>query len=209
MNFSFFADFLFPHICLACKAKTRDAWCCATCFDSITRNPATTGAEFHAASNYSDPVVQKLIRELKFNFMQPAAIPLGDIIADYALQYARIFPSLRDAIIIPIPLSKKRERERGFNQSLLIAKQFGKIFGADVRDDILVRVHNKKPQSETENAAERKQNIIGVFAVRRKPPEKIILVDDVVTTGSTFREASRVLLESGVHSLVPIAAARS
>ena len=124
--------------------------------------------------------------------MQPAAIPLGDIIADYALQYARIFPSLRDVIIIPIPLSKKRERERGFNQSRLIAKQFGKIFGFAYDPGRYFSAGSQQKSRKPKPIASRRtktKHYCGCFAVRRAGAGRMILVDDVVTTGSTFREA--------------------
>jgi ComF family protein len=214
MNFAFFAEIFFPSVCLACGVKTHNIWCCGACRTSVSiEGTSAKGryAEFHAAARYDNPVVKKLIHQLKFNFMKPAAMPLAEIIAEYIAgckDLSRIF--LEDATLIPVPLSRKRKRERGFNQSELIARHLGNLIHARVANDVLVRVRHAKPQSEAASAEERRQNIRRVFAVQRPPPPgHIILIDDVVTTGSTFREAERTLRAAGAHRVTAIAAARS
>jgi len=212
MNFAFFADIFFPNKCLACGATGASAGgapCCAACRRTVAI-AAACPSEFHAAADYGDPVVRTLIHQLKFNFMRSAAAPLGEMIADHAVRCKDIPPHfLRDAVIVPIPLSRKRLRERGFNQSALIAERVGACAGVRVLNDVLMRVRHTKPHSETASAAERRRNILGCFSVCRPPPAKIILVDDVVTTGSTFEEAIRTLRAEGAHAIVAIAAARS
>lgn len=211
MNFSFFADIFFPSVCLACGKKTPNIPCCEACRGSIVLNAESTDS-CHAAARYDDPVVQHLVRQLKFNYMRSAALPLAEIIAGYAAQCRRLsLPTLRtrNAVLVPIPLSRRRERQRGFNQSALIANHLGAITRIPVAKDILARERHAKPQSEMASAADRKENIRGVFAVRSSPPKTIILIDDVVTTGATFHEAKETLRTKGARCVVAIAAARS
>lgn len=209
MNFSILADIFFPSACLVCGAATSRMPCCAICRARVVINRENTSA-FHAAASYANPVVKKLIHQLKFNFLKSAAEPLGDIIANYVTGCPDLSPlHLAGATIVPIPLSKQRERFRGFNQSALIAERLGMLLGLPVEKALLLRVRHAKPQSETSNAAERERNIAGCFVVCREPPQNIILIDDVVTTGSTFREAAKALRSAGARVIIPIAAARS
>ena len=248
MNISFLTDIFFPSICLVCGVETADEPCCALCRGRIEINndaPADK-SPFHAAARYDNPVVRRLIWQLKFNYMRSAALPLARIIAEYAARCAagtpdaaavsRVTPAsestppslaapspraalpsfatlrARGAVFVPVPLSRRRERQRGFNQSALIADQLCALTGIPVAKNILTRVRHAKPHSETTSAAERENNIRGAFKVRGTPPKTIILIDDVVTTGSTFREAEltlRATESESVRAIIAIAVARS
>jgi ComF family protein len=216
MNLRWIAEILFPHACLVCSIKS-DTACCNACRLGITRasDPPSMWLEdgsvfLGAAAPYEDPAIKKLIHRLKFDFIKSAAEPLGDLLAEYMARCdARRTMSMQDAVVIPIPLSRQRERHRGFNQSTLIAERFSKITGCSVRKDILVRNRNTKAQSETASADERAENIRNCFAVRQAPPQKIILIDDVVTTGATFAEASRALIAAHATKILALAVARA
>ncbi len=105
-----------------------------------------------------------------------------------------------DYILNPIPLSVKRQRKRGFNQSLLFGSMFSSHFGLSLVE-CFERVKDTIPQAQLE-AKKRKSNIGGVFYIKEKVVEKnIILFDDVVTTGSTVKEAAEVLKKAGVKKV--------
>ena len=138
--------------------------------------------------------------------MRVVAPVLGDLIADY-LSYERI--SLpHDALIIPIPLHKARERMRGFNQSYLIARPIGERLNIPVLKDILIKIKKTTPQMEL-TREERLQNALGTFSVSDRSrvliaDKTIIILDDVKTTGATLEEAARVLRAAGAKRILAI-----
>lgn len=99
-------------------------------------------------------------------------------------------------IIIPVPIHTKRRTERGYNQSALIAKAISKkIPPIDYLEDVLIKKINNKPQS-TKNKSERKNNVIGAYYMKNKEKinnKKILLLDDIYTTGNTVNECCKIL----------------
>ena len=103
-------------------------------------------------------------------------------------------------IIIVVPLSWKRKLQRGYNQSLLIAKIISNILQVKIESKILYKTKNIVPQS-TLNKKERKENIKGAFKVKNIEKirnKKILIIDDIYTTGSTLNECSRNLMRNGI-----------
>lgn len=119
-----------------------------------------------------------------------------------------IIKELFSSVIVPIPLSPFRQRWRGFNQSEMIATRVGEYFGLEVRKDLLKRKH-RKPQAKLKEE-QRKNNIKGAFYTnysKQEFPSKIILVDDVITTGATASEAAKTLKQKGAEQVWLIAGA--
>ena len=113
-------------------------------------------------------------------------------------------------IIIPVPIHAKRKRTRGYNQTELIAKEIAKKLNIEPMKGNLVKTKNIKPQSEL-GRKERKQNIKNVFEVKKWEEiksKKIIIFDDIYTTGSTVNECARVLKESGAQKIGVITLAK-
>ena len=113
--------------------------------------------------------------------------------------------------VVPIPLHSRRLRARGFNQSALIAKPIARALGRPLQAEVIRRVRDTDPQAGLAKTA-RAENIHGAFIVprpRRIREKRILLLDDVITTGETVKEAARVLLEAGAASVDVIAAARA
>jgi len=116
----------------------------------------------------------------------------------------------QDALLIPIPLHKSRERTRGFNQSRLIAEECAHILNLLVRTDILQRTKKTVPQMELVREA-RLTNLIGAFAV--SDPHAVrnrtcVLIDDIKTTGTTLEEAARALKNVGAKRIWTLTIAR-
>lgn len=108
--------------------------------------------------------------------------------------------NFKDFVVLPIPVSKKKEKLRGFNQADIISKIFAKRFDIAVDNSIIFRIKDKQAQHGL-SRAERFENVKNSFEVSRSGGEvigkKFVLVDDICTTGATFLEASRVLFEAG------------
>ena len=195
-------------------------WLCGECHapffadGSLPKNPCHPAFPYvlGAAGDYSHPVVRALIHHLKFRFAKGAAEPLADLIVRY-LSSQHL--GLAGSILIPIPLSRRRERSRGYNQAELIARRVAERCGLRLATDILARTKHTKPQSEITAVDERRANIAGAYALRdparvhELKNATIILIDDVSTTGSTFLEAARVLRGAGVGRVIAISAAKT
>lgn len=104
--------------------------------------------------------------------------------------------------IVPIPLSKRRMRQRGFNQALLVAREVGRQTGIPVYERLLVRVRDTRAQKEL-NDEERKINLKKAFktTANKVQLKHILLIDDIYTTGSTMQEAAGELRRSGAKDI--------
>ncbi len=104
-------------------------------------------------------------------------------------------------LVIPIPLHRKRLQQRSYNQALLLAREFAGIRTLTVVNDLLLKIRETESQLGL-SAKERMKNLQGAFALQRKVSgKKILLVDDVMTTGATVETCSRVLLEGGAAEI--------
>jgi competence protein ComFC len=228
MNLDFFSDLLFPPTCLGCSLDLNDGILCYECQKNIELfNTLFCGScsarlpelkkichndapyILGAAARYDDSLVQNLIHTLKFNGVRAAAKPLGILLIDYV---SNLGIDLKKFIVIPVPLSIRRHRGRGFNQSHLIAEYFAHYFCLPLKKDLLVRILHNKPQSETDDVFERRENIHGCFSLARvltAENKNIILVDDVTTSGTTFNEAARILKAGGAKKIFAFAVARA
>lgn len=155
--------------------------------------------ELHAAFIYEGQA-RKLVHLLKYESVRAAAIPLA--------QQMAFLPSGEEEIIVPVPTDKKRERRRGFNQSALLAAHIAGELGMPM-ERALVRMEKRRPQTGL-SAQERRENLVGCMAASEAVNGKrVLLVDDVVTTGATVCEAARALRKAGARSVCVFAAARA
>ncbi|MBR2943309.1 MAG: ComF family protein, partial [Clostridia bacterium] len=155
--------------------------------------------ELHAAFVYEGPA-RKLVHRLKYESVRAAAVPL-------ARQMAYL-PSGEEEIIVPVPTDPKRERKRGFNQASVLAQHMAKELGMEMKT-ALVRVEARRPQTGL-SADERRRNLTGCMEVcDAVNGKRVLLVDDVVTTGATVSEAARALCQAGAKSICVFAAARA
>lgn len=111
--------------------------------------------------------------------------------------------------LIPVPLHEEKEKERGFNQSKLLADELSKMIGIPVLDGNLIRVKNTQTQTEL-SYKERQENLEKAFKVlnwREIKGKRIVLIDDVLTTGSTLNHCAHVLSNSGAAAVYALTAA--
>lgn len=103
--------------------------------------------------------------------------------------------------IVPVPLHKKKRKKRGYNQAEIFAEELGILLDIPVRADLLTRVRDTRPQ-KTLNDSQRKQNLRHAFLARKgEAPTRVLLVDDIFTTGSTLNAAAGALLEAGIKEV--------
>lgn len=223
------ANILFPPLCLSCGGQVRnDGAVCSNCFEKIAINQTLfcgkCGARLPgekkichqdfpyllgAAADYGNPVLKSLVHGLKFKYVKAAARPLGEILIRYG---GTLNLPLEKFSAVPVPLSEKRLRERGFNQSELIAKIFTEHFKLPLLIRALTRSKHAKPQSETKNLSERRGNVRGCFVVKNTTNtsgKNILLIDDVTTSGATLLEAAKALKGAGARKIVALVAARA
>ena len=141
--------------------------------------------------------VRKAIAGMKYKFALEIAKEMAEYAAKEIEKKKLFFP--KNSVLVPIPLYWHRKNWRGFNQSEEIGKLIAERLGWGFDKDLLVRKVSKKPQTSLKKE-KRKTNIKGVFSLIKTPGKNIsiILFDDVWTTGSTVKEAVKVLKEGGV-----------
>lgn len=134
--------------------------------------------------------------------------PLGTLLARFAGSWLGHRPGL---VVMPVPLHPGKLRERGFNQSLLLARHVSQGIGTDLDFSSLRRVRFTEPQTGLKRK-ERGRNVRGAFAVKdpaRVTDRPVLLVDDVATTGSTMNECARVLKRAGCREILCLVLART
>ncbi len=184
-------DLLFPIHCLGCGSK--EEYLCSSCFDSIPSGSSfpLKNLSLLSASSYRNPLVKKMIHRYKYGFVKKLAKPLGLLMAK-RLDF--------DAVLVPVPLHSRRLRWRGFNQSFLLASEIGRQLDLPVAD-CLLRAKYTSPQMKIKNSLKRGKNIKDAFCLKYLPEGKIVLIDDVCTTGATLEECAK-LFERKVWGLV-------
>lgn len=152
--------------------------------------------------------LRSLLHALKYEGQRRAADRLAELMADD--------PAVRsvlegELVLVPVPLHPVRRRARGFNQSELLARELARrVPSLPAAPEVLVRRRDTASQTGL-SAAQRRRNVRGAFAVRhrsRVAGRRVVLVDDVLTTGATVRECARVLREAGAREVRLLTAAR-
>jgi ComF family protein len=156
-----------------------------------------------AVGPYTD-LYQEAVHKLKFSDQRILALPMGNIMADL-IQGDERYQAID--LILPVPASKRSLRSRGYNQAYLLAAAMQKTLLRPLYQRVLGRTGKNLPQHELGREA-RELNLRQAFQVLRPEAvfgQRILLVDDVVTTGSTCRECTRVLLQAGAEQVVAAA----
>lgn len=154
---------------------------------------------------YNSPV-QQLIARLKFQKKLSLAHLFGTLMTQAIQQHHA--DDLPDCIA-PVPLSKTRLRERGYNQAMEIARPISKALNIPLDCSLFKRIRHSPPQSSL-NLKARQKNVCDAFAVtRHKLPDHVAIVDDVITTGATCNELARLLKKAGVKKVTVWSIARA
>ncbi len=201
-------------ICLECMGKPRlltPPWC-MKCGKKLAQEGefcADCRSKKHAFDRgralYAYDSVAGSIYRFKYGGRREYADFFGEQMAEYLGNFIR---STQPDALIPIPLHRKRMAVRGYNQAQLLAEAVGSRLGVPVCPDFLVRVKNTAPL-KYENPKERQNNLKKAFNIARNDVKlkRVVVVDDIYTTGSTMDEAAGTLKEAGVKEVCFIALA--
>lgn len=159
--------------------------------------------EVRAAFVY-EGVTRETVLALKFKGFSSLAPLMSD---DLAERFTTWGPPVDT--IVPVPLSPARKRQRGFDQADLLARDLARIVGIEYEPHALTRRRTTPPQTQQPDAEARRRNVAGAFGPgRRRILGRVLLVDDVVTTGATLDACARVLLNEGADAVYAMTYAR-
>lgn len=217
-------DFLFPPLCFACERLLgeEEVLVCAPCLSAI-RSVSEADPHYHdtldrlasegsisglVAAYYFDAggPLQTLVHQLKYSGMTSLGSFLGERLGE---KVKNELAGLHISGIVPVPLHLSKRRERGYNQSEYICRGMSSVLAAPVMPKTVIRKVYTKTQTML-NSEERTHNVAGAFALRERRPlmmkdATVLLVDDVVTTGSTMRSCARVLMDGGAKRVIACA----
>lgn len=148
--------------------------------------------------------IEQAIHSFKYRGVRAAAPELGRLLTGYLAEH----PMPGD-VLVPVPLHPRRLRNRGYNQSALLARELAKHTGLALARNALVRIKDAPPQVEASSPSQRRSNVEGSFQCTGEVTgQKMILVDDVATTGSTLSACAASLKAAGARSVWGLVLAR-
>ncbi len=218
-------DLVFPQCCVGC-GKEGDL-ICRSCYRSLPRimpplcprcgRPQSSGILCPGCTSWQaeidgirspfqfDGVIRQAIHQLKYRNLRAVVVPLAKLLNDYLTTNP-----IPGEVLVPVPLHPKRLRERGYNQSSLLAHELGKLINLPVVDDCLIRLRHSPPQAKTATVDERRSNVANTFSCRdhRLRDKQVLLIDDVSTSGATLDACALALKQAAATSVRGLALAR-
>lgn len=227
----FIVSLLYPKKCVGCRA--RGSLICAQCFAKISyldnqycgicqkgsvdgmvhikcKTPHSINGILSAVTYKG--IVRKLLYQFKYSPHLTSLSPvLSRIMYEGLIQnesFMRLFEAEKNLWITCVPITQKRERSRGYNQSELLAKDLARMFEAPFVSGLLARVKETQPQFEL-TKEQRRENMKNAFKLNPKfrsliKGKSVVVVDDITTTGSTLKECGKVLKSAGASKVVGV-----
>ena len=223
-------DILFPKLCLGCGFL--GGYICKNCWEKLLVINKDTclycgkaslfgythpkclkdnGVSVIISGYYYGPTLKKIIKAIKYRLVKEAVPELFNQLNDnFVYKIKNCIEKKKRVFFQPIPQSKTRFNERGFNFAELLSNYIFKIvYNNTNKGDFLIRGGNPLPQAQIKEKEKRIKNILGSFSVKKLLPNvTIFLVDDVVTSGATVKEATRGLKDAGAKEVGIISLAR-
>jgi len=223
----FLIDLFFPKFCLGCGYI--GVYLCPSCLKKLEsvkldtclycKRPSLFGLTHSNCIKklnvdgllviyHYNPILKRIIKNIKYRLATEVWQEFYKIIEPQVIIKLSFYKKLSTCFVIqPIPLSKIKYNERGFNQANLISIFFQKFLHFPIVD-LLIRKKEISAQAQIKNKKERYLNIKGTFVGQQCVHPNIILVDDIVTSGSTVKEAVRVLKKAGAKKVYVLALAK-
>ncbi len=189
---------LLPPFCERCAQPTKRTRFCARC----VRSPlAIDGIR---APFLMEGAVRQMVHRFKYNDLRALAPVIASLLADYLDS-----SPLQWDVLMAVPVHRRRERQRGYNQSALLVRELSRLLQAPVVTG-LVRIKDSPPQAKSQNMEERRANVQDAYLFKGESltGKRVLLLDDVCTTGSTLDACSRVLKASGASQVWGLTVAR-
>lgn len=210
----FLLNLLFPQFCFSCRKEGN--YLCEDCqsilgiLETHQKYSTQNLNDLYFTIDYQNSLIKNLIQQFKYEpFIKELAKTLASLIIEH-FQLLDNKPDFFDFVLIPVPLDKKRLKWRGFNQAEELAKELSCFLKIPLLNNALIKTKETLPQVELSEEA-RKKNIKGVFLVKEREliqNRKIILVDDIFTTGLTMEECAKVLKIAGAKKVWGVVVAR-
>ena len=196
-------DWIYKKRCYFCKSSKESVKMCSKCYDELEFLPVGVNRkvfekEIYCAGVY-DKNLQKMIRGLKYHGQKDLAYYQ----AKFMWEYWQKLDIKGNFQIVPVPIYESRKRQRKYNHMELVALEFSKLSGYDVNFELIKRIKDTKPQYKL-NKAQRMLNLDRAFEVDAEKyikGKKVLLIDDICTTGSTFEEMIKTLNASGISDI--------
>jgi len=196
-----------PPICPLCGRPQPSGIVCPSCIKWRAPSASSGQAQIDGIrSPYRfDGVMRQAIHQLKYRNLRTLAAPLAKLLHNYLDNN-----TVPGEVLVAVPLHPKRLKERGYNQSALLATELGKLTGLPVIEDFLVRQQPTPPQAKTASVEERRNNVSEAFICRNDGlrNRQVILIDDVSTSGATLNACAQALKAAGAASVWGLVMAR-
>ena len=219
-------DFIYPPVCFTCDQRLsgEESRVCASCWNSLERLRSDDPTEIEMRKKFkSEGVVrnfvscylfekkgkmQEIVQLLKYGGIRSFGVRLGEEIGARIQENSEFLAS---DYLIPVPLHTLKRRERGYNQSEYLCRGISERTGIPVHTSLILRIRNTESQTHL-NIEQRQENVGGAFAINPKQRMSVqgksfIIVDDVITTGSTINACARVLRMAGAREVFVASAA--
>lgn len=200
-------DWIYKKKCYFCKSSKECIMMCSKCYDEMDYLPAKVnriieGKKVYCAGVYAK-ILQKLIRGLKYHNKKDLAY----FLAEFMFGYWQNITDDANFQVVPVPIYYKRKKKRKYNHMEIVGIDFCKLGGYNYNPDLIERVKDTRPQYKL-SKSQRAENLAGAFKVN---PEKlmngrILIIDDICTTGATFEEMIQEFKKNGITDIVCLAA---
>jgi len=201
-------DWIYKKKCYFCGSSKECIKMCSNCYDEMEYLPTEVNRRiFGACDVYCcgvyDKNLQKLIRGLKYHKQRDLAHFQAKFMYEY---WEQVSDKEDNYQIVPIPLFKEREKQRKYNHMALLGEEFCKLTGYEMNLNLVKRIKDTKPQYRL-NKAQRMENLSKAFVINKNANlnRKILLIDDICTTGSTFESIISELQKNGINDIVCLA----
>ena len=206
-------NLIFPNVCGICDKICKESLCkkCEIKLNNIVQNKIDKYTDKNFEKHLYIFKYEGTIKEKLINFKFNEKPYIYKTFVKFLIKNKKICRFLKSYdIIIPVPIHYNRKVVRGYNQSALIAKSLANKLNIIYEEKVLLKRVNNKPQS-TKNKKSRKENVIGVYYTKNEYKiigKKILLLDDIYTTGSTVNECCRILKTAGARKVDVITIAK-
>lgn len=201
-------DYIYKKRCYFCGKSYECVKMCSKCYDSLTFsdlrvNRTVLGTDVYVAGIY-EKTLQKMIRGIKYHKQKSLAYYQAKFMWEYFLNLCDEMGFDKEFQVVPVPLHKTRERQRGYNHMQLVAKEFCELSGYEPNYELITRIKHTKAQYKL-SRKERLKNLHNAFKVDKTKlieGKTVLLIDDICTTGSTFEAMISELHDNGIEDVI-------